>query len=553
MIERKTDHNTKSSGMRRRDFIKMGSYGAALMAASNYLTPWPKSTVNLMSTSGNDNFFELEEATLTDLQAGMRSGKLTSERLVALYLERIDKLDKQGPVINSILEINPEALTIAKALDQERKQKGARGILHGIPVVIKGNIDTADQMTTTAGSLALAGSRPPKDAFIVENLRKAGAVILGKANLSEWANFRSTRSSSGWSSQGGQTKNPYALDRNPGGSSAGSAAAVAASLCAVSIGTETDGSIMSPASLCGVVGIKPTVGLVSRSGIIPIAHSQDTAGPMARSVADAAIFLGILTGVDQRDPVTAESQGKAHADYTSFLDKNGLKGARIGIARKSFGFHEKVDLLMKEAISVMKAQGAVIVDPAEIEPEERYGDAEFEVLLYEFKADLNTYLASLGPNCPVRSLKDIIAFNEEHRQEVMPYFEQEIFFMVEKKGPLKSEEYLKALEKCRRLSRTEGIDKTLEEHELDAVIVPTDGPAWVTDLVNGDHYLGGSSQAAAVAGYPSITVPAGEVFGLPVGVSFIGGAYQEGKLIKLAYAYEQASRHRHAPSFRPTI
>jgi len=553
MIERKTDHNTKSSGMRRRDFIKMGSYSAALMAASNYLTPWPKSTVNLMSTSGNDNFFELEEATLTDLQAGMRSGKLTSERLVALYLERIDKLDKQGPVINSILEINPEALTIAKALDQERKQKGARGILHGIPVVIKGNIDTADQMTTTAGSLALAGSRPPKDAFIVENLRKAGAVILGKANLSEWANFRSTRSSSGWSSQGGQTKNPYALDRNPGGSSAGSAAAVAASLCAVSIGTETDGSIMSPASLCGVVGIKPTVGLVSRSGIIPIAHSQDTAGPMARSVADAAIFLGILTGVDQRDPVTAESQGKAHADYTSFLDKNGLKGARIGIARKSFGFHEKVDLLMKEAISVIKAQGAVIVDPAEIEPEERYGDAEFEVLLYEFKADLNTYLASLGPNCPVRSLKDIIAFNEEHRQEVMPYFEQEIFFMVEKKGPLKSEEYLKALEKCRRLSRTEGIDKTLEEHELDAVIVPTDGPAWVTDLVNGDHYLGGSSQAAAVAGYPSITVPAGEVFGLPVGVSFIGGAYQEGKLIKLAYAYEQASRHRHAPSFRPTI
>jgi len=553
MIERKTDQKVKGSGMRRRDFIKMGSYSAALMAASNYLTPWPKSTVNLMSTSGNDNFFELEEATLTDLQAGMRSGKLTSERLVALYLERIDKLDKQGPVINSILEINPEALTIAKALDQERKQKGARGILHGIPVVIKGNIDTADQMTTTAGSLALAGSRPPKDAFIVENLRKAGAVILGKANLSEWANFRSTRSSSGWSSQGGQTKNPYALDRNPGGSSAGSAAAVAASLCAVSIGTETDGSIMSPASLCGVVGIKPTVGLVSRSGIIPIAHSQDTAGPMARSVADAAIFLGILTGVDQRDPVTAESQGKAHADYTSFLDKNGLKGARIGIARKSFGFHEKVDLLMKEAISVIKAQGAVIVDPAEIEPEERYGDAEFEVLLYEFKADLNTYLASLGPNCPVRSLKDIIAFNEEHRQEVMPYFEQEIFFMVEKKGPLKSEEYLKALEKCRRLSRTEGIDKTLEEHELDAVIVPTDGPAWVTDLVNGDHYLGGSSQAAAVAGYPSITVPAGEVFGLPVGVSFIGGAYQEGKLIKLAYAYEQASRHRHAPSFRPTI
>ena len=553
MIERKTDQNTKGSGMRRRDFIKMGSYGAALMAASPYLSPWSKSTANLISTSDNDKLFELEEATLTDLQAEMRSGKLTSERLVALYLEKIGKLDKKGPGINSILEINPEALAIAKALDQERKQKGSRGIFHGIPVVIKGNISTADQMTTTAGSLALAGARASKDAFIVENLRKAGAVILGKANLSEWANFRSMRSSSGWSSQGGQTKNPYALDRNPGGSSAGSAAAVAANLCAVSIGTETDGSIMCPASLCGVVGIKPTVGLISRSGIIPIAHSQDTAGPMARTVTDAAIFLGILTGIDQRDPITAESKGKAQTDYTTFLDKNGLKGARIGVARKSFGFHEKVDRLMEEALSVMKDQGAVIIDAAEIEPEERYGDAEFEVLLYEFKADLNAYLGKLEHNCPVRSLKDIIAFNEDHRQEVMPYFEQEIFLMAEKKGPLSSEEYQNALEKCRRLSRTEGIDKTLEEHKLDAVVVPTDGPAWVTDLVNGDHYLGGSSQAAAVAGYPSITVPAGEVFGLPVGVSFIGGAYQESKLIKLAYAYEQASRHRHAPSFRPTV
>jgi len=553
MIAKRTNQNIKSSEMRRRDFIKMGSYGAALMAASPYLSPWSKISANRMSTSDNDKLFELEEITLTELQAGMRSGKLTSERLVAMYLERIDKLDKQGPGINSILEINPEALTIAKALDQEHKQKGSRGILHGIPVVIKGNIDTADQMTTTAGSLALAGSRPLKDAFIVENLRKAGAVILGKANLSEWANFRSSRSSSGWSSQGGQTKNPYSLNRNPGGSSAGSAAAVAASLCAVSIGTETDGSIMCPASLCGVVGIKPTVGLISRSGIIPIAHSQDTAGPMARTVADAAIFLGILTGIDQRDPATAESQGKAQADYTSFLDKNGLEGVRIGAARKSFSFHEKVDLLIEEALSVMKAQGAVIIDPAEIATEERYGDAEFEVLLYEFKADLNAYLASLGPNCPVRSLKDIIAFNEEHRQEVMPYFEQEIFLMAEKKGPLSSEEYQNALEKCRRLSRIEGIDKTLEEHKLDAIVVPTDGPAWVTDLVNGDHYLGGSSQAAAVAGYPSITVPAGEVFGLPVGLSFIGGAYQEGKLIKLAYAYEQASLHRHAPSYRPTI
>jgi amidase len=553
MVTRRINQKTKGSGMRRRDFLKMGSFGAAAIVTTPYFSPWPTNMNSHISVSNNDNIFELEEVTLMDLQAGMRSGKLTSEELVILYLERIDKLDKKGPSINSFLEINPEALAIAKEMDRERKQKGPRGILHGIPVVIKGNIDTADGMTTTAGSLALAGSRPPKDAFIVVNLRKAGAVILGKANLSEWANFRSTRSSSGWSSQGGQTKNPYALDRNPGGSSAGSAAAVAANLCAVSIGTETDGSIMSPSSLCGVVGIKPTVGLVSRSGIIPIAHSQDTAGPMARTVTDAAIFLGLLTGIDQRDPITAESKGKSQTDYTSFLDKNGLKGARIGVARKSFGFHEKVDRLMEKALALMKAQGATIVDPAEIEPEERYGDAEYEVLLYEFKTDLNAYLATLGPSSPVRSLKDIIAFNEEHRQEVMPYFEQEIFLMAEKKGPLTSEEYLKALEKCRRLSRTEGIDKTLEEHKLDAVVVPTDGPAWVTDLVTGDHYLGGSSQAAAVSGYPSITVPAGDVFGLPVGISFIGGAYQEGKLIKLAYAYEQASRHRHAPSFQPTV
>lgn len=539
--------------MKRRDFLKVGSFGAAAFVASPYISPWPKNTNNRISALNGDNIFELEEATILDLQGGMSSGKLTSEELLGLYLERIDKLDKQGPAINSMLEVNPDAIAIAKALDQERKQKGSRGILHGIPVVIKGNIDTADRMTTTAGSLALAGSRPPKEAFIVQSIRKAGAIILGKANLSEWANFRSTRSSSGWSSQGGQTKNPYVLNRNPGGSSAGSGATVSANLCCVSIGTETDGSIMSPSSLCGVVGIKPTVGLVSRSGIIPIAHSQDTAGPMARTVADAAIFLGFITGIDQGDSVTSESKGKAHTDYTTFLDKNGLKGARIGVARKSFGFHEKVDLLMEEALAVMKAQGATIIDPAEIEPEEKYGNAEFKVLLYEFKADLNAYLATLRPNSPMHSIKDIIAFNEEHHKEVMPYFEQEIFLMAEKKGSLTSEEYQKALEKCRRLSRSEGIDKTLEEHKLDAVVVPTDGPAWVTDLVTGDHYLGGSSQAAAVSGYPSITVPAGDVFGLPVGISFIGGPYQEGKLIKLAYAYEQATRHRHAPSFRPTI
>jgi amidase len=553
MITRRIDQKTKGLEMKRRDFLRVGSFGAAAFVASPYISPWPKNTNNRISALNGDNIFELEEATILDLQGGMSSGKLTSEELLGLYLERIDKLDKQGPAINSMLEVNPDAIAIAKALDQERKQKGSRGILHGIPVVIKGNIDTADRMTTTAGSLALAGSRPPKEAFIVQSIRKAGAIILGKANLSEWANFRSTRSSSGWSSQGGQTKNPYVLNRNPGGSSAGSGAAVSANLCCVSIGTETDGSIMSPSSLCGVVGIKPTVGLVSRSGIIPIAHSQDTAGPMARTVADAAIFLGFITGIDQGDSVTSESKGKAHTDYTTFLDKNGLKGARIGVARKSFGFHEKVDLLMEEALAVMKAQGATIIDPAEIEPEEKYGNAEFKVLLYEFKADLNAYLATLRPNSPMHSIKDIIAFNEEHHKEVMPYFEQEIFLMAEKKGSLTSEEYQKALEKCRRLSRSEGIDKTLEEHKLDAVVVPTDGPAWVTDLVTGDHYLGGSSQAAAVSGYPSITVPAGDVFGLPVGISFIGGPYQEGKLIKLAYAYEQATRHRHAPSFRPTI
>jgi amidase len=422
-------------------------------------------------------------------------------------------------------------------------------MLHGIPVLIKDNIDTADRMMTTAGSLALVGSKPARDAFVAQRLREAGAVILGKTNLSEWANFRSSRATSGWSGRGGQTRNPYALDRNPCGSSSGSGAAVAANFCAAAVGTETDGSIVCPSSTNSLVGIKPTLGLVSRAGIIPISHSQDTAGPMARTVADAAIILGALAGVDARDAVTNESRGKASADYTKFLDPNGLRGARIGIARKFFGFNEAVDALMNASIEAMKRLGAIIVDPADIPTTGKFDDSEFEVLLYEFKADLNAYLASLGRNAPVHSLKEVIEFNERHRDKEMPYFGQDIFIRAEAKGALTSKEYLAALAKNHRLSRTEGIDAVMNKYKLDAMIAPTGSPAWPTDLLNGDHTTGGFSSPAAVAGYPHITVPAGFIAGLPVGLSFFGRAYSEPVLIKLAYAYEQATKLRRPPQF----
>ena len=497
--------------------------------------------------------FELDEVTIADLQMHMTSGKLTARAIAEKYLERIEAVDKKGPAINSVIELNPDALEIADNLDRERKDKGARGPLHGIPVLIKDNIDTADRMATTAGSLAMMGAKPPKDSFVVQRLRAAGAVILGKTNLSEWANIRCSSSTSGWSGRGGLTKNPYALDRNPSGSSSGSGAATAANLCAFAIGTETDGSIVSPSSSNGLVGIKPTVGLVSRTGIIPISHTQDTAGPMTRTVRDAAIVLGILAGADPDDKATAASAGKLHADYTKFLDSKGLKGARIGVVRKYAGFNDAVDGLLNSAIEVLKHEGATVVDPADIETIGKFDDTELIVLLYELKADLNTYLARLGANAPVHTLKEIIAFNEKNKQKELPYFGQDTFVKAEAKGPLTSKEYVDALAKNGVMSRKDGIDAVMDKHKLDALIAPTSGPAWVTDLLVGDRGTGGSSTAAAVAGYPHITVPGGFVFGLPVGLSFFGRAWGEPTLIKLAYAYEQTTKLRKPPRYLPTV
>jgi amidase len=497
--------------------------------------------------------FDLEELTIADLQAGISSGKFTARTITEKYLARIEEVDRRGPAVNSIIEINPEAQAIAESLDRERKEKKVRGPLHGIPVLIKDNIDTADKMQTTAGSLALLGSRPAKDSFVAAKLRDAGAVILGKTNLSEWANIRSSHSSSGWSGRGGQTKNPYALDRNPCGSSSGSGAAVAANFCTAAIGTETDGSVVCPSSANGIVGIKPTLGLVSRSGIIPIAHSQDTAGPMARTVRDAAILLGALAGVDPRDSATASSTGKVSTDYTKSLDSNGLKGARIGVARKYFGFSDAVDHFMEGVIDEMKKQGAVIVDPADLESHGKFDDTELTVLLYELKADLNSYLATRGPESRVHSLKEIIEFNDHNAQKEMPYFGQDLFIKAESKGPLTSNEYLDALEANLRLSRREGIDGVMDKNHLDAILAPTGGPAWLTDLANGDHSTGGSSSAAAVAGYPNINVPAGFVFGMPVGISFFGRAWSEPTLLKIAYGFEQAIKARKPPQFLPSV
>ena len=496
--------------------------------------------------------FALEEADIAALQERLSGSALTARDLTQTYLERISALDRQGPTLRSVLETNPDALDIAQDLDQERRAKGPRGPLHGIPVLVKDNLDTADRMTTTAGSLALQGSIALRDSFVVRRLREAGAVLLGKTNLSEWANCRSNKSTSGWSGRGGQCRNPYVLDRNPCGSSSGSGAAVAANLCAVAIGTETDGSIVCPSNANGIVGIKPTLGLVSRAGIIPIAHSQDTAGPMCRTVRDAAIVLGAIAGFDPNDPVTAESRGRALSDYTRVLDKGGLRGARIGVYRKAFGFNRDVDRIMEEALVVLKREGAVLVDPADIPHAEEYYETEGEVLLYEFKADLNAYLAALGPKAPVKTLADVIAFNEAHAAEEMPYFGQEQFLKAQAKGPLTEKPYLDALEKNRRLSRAEGIDAVMDQHRLDAIVAPTGGPAWLTDCVTGDHFGGGSSTPAAVAGYPNINVPAGFAFGLPVGISFMGRAWSEGSLIRLAYAFEQATRARRPPRFRET-
>jgi amidase len=496
--------------------------------------------------------FELDEITIDDVQKAFQSGQYSSRSLTEKYLARIQEIDKAGPMVNAIIELNPDALQIADALDVERRAKGPRGPLHGIPVLIKDNIDTSDRMSTTAGSLALVGSHPPKDAYVAAQLRKAGAVILGKTNLSEWANIRSSHSTSGWSGRGGLTRNPYALDRNPCGSSSGTGAAVSASLCVAGVGTETDGSVVCPSSSNGLAGLKPTVGLVSRSGIVPISHSQDTAGPMARTVRDVAILLGAMAGADAEDPATANGQGKLFTDYTKFLDPAGLKGARLGVVRKYFGFNDAVDQLMDTLLDEMKRAGAEIVDPADIPTIGKFDDSELMVFYYELKADLAAYLARRGSSS-VKSLKDVIEFNELNRSREMPYFGQDIFLKSEQKGPLSSKEYLDALALNHRLSRAEGIDFVMDKFKLDALAAPTAGPAWITDLINGDHAAGNSSSAAAVAGYPNINVTAGYLWGLPVGISFFGRAWSEPTLLKIAYSFEQLTKARQKPRFLATI
>lgn len=540
------------SGSSRRKFVKnilatgaTASSYPALGAARAIAAPGKAAALDIKP-------FELDEITITELQDGMKSGKFTARSLVEKYSARIEEIDKHGPAVNSVIEMNPDAPSIADALDQERKAKGPRGPLHGIPIFIKDNIDTADRMMTTAGSLALVGSKPAKDSFVAQKVRAAGAVILGKTNLSEWANIRSSHSTSGWSGRGGLTRNPYALDRNPCGSSSGTGAGISANFAAAGIGTETDGSIVCPSSSNGLAGIKPTVGLVSRAGIIPISHSQDGAGPMCRTVRDAAILLGALTGVDLDDAATAGSSVKSQTDYAKYCDPNGLKNARIGVARKYFGFNDAVDALMAESLDVLKKQGATLVDPADLETLGKFDESELLVFMYELKADLNAYLSRVS-GAQVKTLKDIIEFNEKNKQKEMPYFGQDLFVKSEAKGPLTEKEYLDAVQKNHQLARTEGIDALLDKYHLDAIVAPTGGPAWLTDLINGDHVAGGSSNAAAVAGYPNINVTGGYLDGLPVGISFFGRAWSEPTLIKFAFAFEQATKARRAPRFLPSI
>jgi amidase len=538
----------------RRRFIQATVLGGTAIAMGPAgCTPAPQPTKSAGSDPVNGPF-ELDEVTVEQVQKSMESGQRTARSITELYLNRINALDSRGPELRSIMETNPEALEIADRLDAERKSRGPRGPLHGIPVAIKDNIDTHDRMTTTAGSLALKGSIPPEDSFIAQKLREAGAVILAKANMSEWAYFRGERATSGWSARGGQCRNPYALDRNPCGSSSGSGVAAAANLAALTIGTETGGSIMCPSSINGIVGIKPTVGLWSRSGIIPISHSQDTAGPMTRTVRDAAILLGALTGVDPRDPATAASAGKSQTDYTQFLDADGFKGARIGVTRSFPGFEPRVIALFNRAIEVMKSGGATIVDPVNL-PNAAWNDTlPLLVLEYEFKAGMDRYLKTLGPAAPVKTLAEIIEFNEKNREAEMPFFGQERLHASQARGPLTDEAYRSALRTIQRGNRQDGIDALLAKDKLNALIAPTCGPAWMTDHLVGDRFDGGfSAGPAAIAGYPDITVPMGFVAGLPVGISFFGRAWSEPTLLRLAYAFEQATKHRRPPAFEPTL
>ncbi len=533
----------------RRTFLRQSALAIAGAALTDVVASPASSAQDVQGP-----FFQLEEATIAELQAEMAAGRLTSRRLVEMYIQRIDAIDKRGPAINTILEINPDALKIADELDQERKKKGPRGPLHGIPILLKDNIATADRMQTTAGSLALLGSRVPRDAFIASGLRRAGAVILGKTNLSEWADYRASFDYSGWSGRGGQGRNPYVLDRSPGGSSSGPASAVAAILCAVAIGTETDGSILSPSHMNCVVGIKPTVGLTSRAGVIPSAHSQDTVGPFGRTVADAATVLGALTGVDPRDPATSASAGKFYTDYRGFLDPHGLRGARVGIPRKVyFGYSPYSDAIAKAAIQRMHELGAIIIDPADIPTAQQMdsSDSETTVVLFEFKHDVNKYLSELT-RTSMRTLADLIAFNNAHAKQEMLYFGQDLFLQAQATTSLNDPVYLKALEEDHRLSRQEGIDAVMNKYHLDALVMPTDGPASPIDLINGGKSLGGSSQPAALAGYPAINVPAGFVYNLPLGITFMGRAFSEPTLIKLAYAFEQGTKVRRPPRYLPS-
>jgi amidase len=483
----------------------------------------------------------------------MAAGKFTAHELTAAYLQRIAAIDQSGPGLHAVIEVNPDALAIADQLDAERKAGKLRGPLHGIPVLIKDNIDTADHLATTAGSLALVGARPRQDSGVAARLRAAGAIILGKTNLSEWANIRSTTSTSGWSGRGGQTRNPYALDRDTSGSSSGSGAGVAANLCALAVGTETDGSIVSPAATCGVVGLKPTVGLVSRAGIIPIAASQDTAGPMTRTVRDAALLLGALAGPDARDAATKQIPAGLSLDFVTALQPGALKGARIGVLHGPFGLHPRMEAVLAAAVAALKSAGAEIVDLGDFPDLGTVSDPELEVLLYELKDGLNAYLAGLGPDAPVKSLAEVIRFNEAHHAQEMPFFAQELFVRAEAKGPLTEAAYRDARALCLKLARTDGIDALVAQHKLDALVALTGGPAWLIDPVNGDTFTGGSSTPAAVAGYPSVTVPAAQVFGLPVGLSFIGPAWTDGRLLALAADFEAHTQARREPQFPSTV
>jgi amidase len=542
--------------MDRRRFLGTGAAaGAGFALGSGACAPSDAPAGGSMSGADTQiPAFELDEVTVTELQASMASGERTARSITELYLGRIEALDGRGPELRSIIELNPDALQIADELDAERAAGNVRGPLHGIPVAIKDNLDTHDGMTTTAGSLALEGSIPPQDSFLAAKLREAGAIILAKAHMSEWAYFRGYRATSGWSARGGQCRNPYALNRNPCGSSSGSGVAVSANLVPLTIGTETGGSIMCPSSINGVVGIKPTVGLWSRSGVIPISHSQDSAGPMARTVRDAAVLLGPLTGVDPRDEATNASAGNSHGDYTQFLDPDGLRGARIGVAR-SFPFQEpRVYDLFEDALAAMRDAGAILVDPTNLDASAWNDPLSLVLLEYEFKHDLNAYLAGLGPDAPVKSLEEVIAFNEANAALEMPYFGQERLYDSQARGPLTDPEYLEAKRTVQRATREDGIDRLIREHNLDAIVAPTRDIAWVTDHIAGDRLDGGSSAGpAAIAGYPDISVPMGFVSGLPVGISFFGGAWTEPMLLRIAYAFEQATNHRQAPTFAPTL